>query len=252
MNKQEFLELQNEFALDVFNFEQFLKTEFLTDARYNVLFFDELLANRKLDVENKLLFDTIKMKENNDASAIAEYISKAKAEFTKERDVAYRKHLNSKVIIEKIDAIPLEKKQEFDDYFKEFVLENNPVVRFNKSKEASAAYELLTRLFRECNIDGFKEVYNSNNKAFLVDKEVPENRYVEFSRLYYETRKKFNSALNQADSHYPFNKIPAVKDEEGIKKEKADLLEKNKSLKDINDNLHKDYLKTFGNDLNID
>ena len=42
-------------------FEFFLKRELYADFSYNNVFFDELMTNRKLDLENKMLFDAIKM-----------------------------------------------------------------------------------------------------------------------------------------------------------------------------------------------
>ena len=253
MNKEEFLELQNEFALDVYSFEQFLKTEYITDSKYNVEFFEQILENRKIDLENKLLFESLQMlQKGTPKEQIEEHVKKAKSLFAQEKDVSYRKHVNVKMIIDKMNSIPAEEINEFEEYFKEFVLENNPIVRFNTNKEASATYELLTRLYRDCNIAGFKQVYEANNKVFLIDKEVPAEKYVEFSRLYYNTRKKFNSSVNQANARYPFNKIETLKDDASIAAERKALEEKNKSLLDINENLHKDYVSAFGVDLVIE
>ncbi len=251
MNKDEFLELQTEFAQDVYNFEFFLKRELYADFNYNNVFFDELMTNRRLDLENRMLFDAIRL-HNESAQNVDEYIQKAQKEYSSERDVSFRKHANVKALLEKNKGIKQEELKEFEEYFREFVLENNPIVRLNQNKETQSVYEMLTRLYRENSFDNFKALYNSNSNVFLIDKEVDPSRYVEFSRVYYNTRKKFNSVINQAPTRYPFNKEATLKDAESIEKERKDLKEKEKSLLEANESLHKDFVKVFGNDIKID
>lgn len=250
MNKEEFLELQREFAQDVYNFEFFLKRELYADFSYNNVFFDELMTNRKLDLENKMLFDAIKM-HNESNLDVSKFIDKTRQDYANECDVSFRKHANVKALLEKNKELKEEDLKAFEEYFHEFVLENNPIVRLNQNKETQSVYEMLTRLYRENNIENFKALYNTNSEVFLIDKEVDPSRYVEFSRVYYNTRKKFNSVINQAPTRYPFNKEATLKDANSIEKEKKLLKEKEKSLLEANESLHKDFYKVFGKDILI-
>ncbi|MBQ9449275.1 MAG: hypothetical protein IJU60_05320 [Acholeplasmatales bacterium] len=250
MNKEEFLELQREFAQDVYNFEFFLKRELYADFSYNNVFFDELMTNRKLDLENKMLFDAIKM-HNESNLDVSKFIDKTRQDYANECDVSFRKHANVKALLEKNKELKEEDLKAFEEYFHEFVLENNPIVRLNQNKETQSVYEMLTRLYRENNIENFKALYNTNSEVFLIDKEVDPSRYVEFSRVYYNTRKKFNSVINQAPTRYPFNKEATLKDANSIEKERKLLKEKEKSLLEANESLHKDFYKVFGKDILI-
>ena len=250
MNKEEFLELQREFAQDVYNFEFFLKRELFADFTYNNVFFDELMTNRKIDLENRMLFDAIKLHSESNVD-VEKFIEKAQHDYASELDVSFKKHANVKALLEKQKDIKEEDVKSFEEYFREFVFENNPIVNLNQKKETQSVYEMLTRLYRENNIENFKALYNSNSEVFLIDKDVDPSRYVEFSRVYYNTRKKFNSVINQAPGRYPFNKEATLKDVESIEAERKALKEKEKSLLEANESLHKDFFKTFGKDVLI-
>ena len=66
MNKEEYIEMRQEFASLIYNFENFMKNGFLADCKYNVAFYDALREIRQAEMTVAVIAHAMKDKENNE------------------------------------------------------------------------------------------------------------------------------------------------------------------------------------------
>ena len=250
MNKQEYNEMREEFASLVYQYERYLKVGFLTDCRYNALFFDELKKLRRAEAEIALISQAIQAKENNKIDVILNAIDKTKAEFKKELVQTENKHNYCVQLLSIVDKFDKSVFDLSEKYFRDFIFTHHPVVNLNAKKEAKDIYELLKRFYFECNYLGFKEFLNSNIKVFECD-EVTEEKYVEASQVYFQFRNTINNTLNELSKKYPYNKNDIFNDEMTVQAEKDDIEIQAKKMTEALKNARKDFFDAFGFEIKL-
>lgn len=251
MNAQEFKELQTEFADFLYNYEFFNKSGYLADLRFVSLFHDLLFDNHRLEIENGVMQESLKMlADGKDLKVIDKYIESVKNDYNDKIKKIIEKYEYSKKVIAAYDQTTEEERNSFEEFMKEFILEYYPPVKVIAPKELKPTVELLRKLYVEGNIKGFKEVFDLNRTSFIFP-DIDESHYADVATYYYEYKKQVNLDMKKRTPQYPFNKVNVLKDEVMISSEEGQIKLMNANLKKINIVLHKDFIAAFDKDINL-
>lgn len=251
MNTVEFKELQREFGQAVYNYEIFLKNIYLTDLKYNTLFGETLLEIHKKDVENKLLISVIKFcNEGHDVVQINKFVEDVKADFNKRIVAIVNKKESAKEIIKRIETTPKEYFRELEAVYLKYILESHPVVKAYIKPEETETYEVLKKLYFDCNLGGLKETLELN-KELIAPIEYTEDKYTELSQFYYENHKRISADMSQRQQKYPCTKFHTLKDAVTIATEEAELKEQLRKVTEMNENLQKDVTELLKHNIEL-
>ncbi|MBR6071330.1 MAG: hypothetical protein IKP77_00680 [Acholeplasmatales bacterium] len=251
MNKSEFLEMQNEFAKYVYRYEYFIKLGVITDSYYHHYFFNELESARYYNLENTLLVELIKMKNDNKTlEEINNYIKGFKDKYANENKTIEEKHKFCEKVVNNCEQLSNDEKAQFEKDYLEYVTNNHPIVKCIVSKEEEALFATLNKLYKENNYDGFKVLLN-NNKEIFKPVEIDENEYSRISGYYYDVKKGINNDYANKQNGYPYNKQETMKNDISVARETGEIKVRINTLKSANKQLHKDYVLAFGNDISL-
>jgi hypothetical protein len=248
MNKEEYIEMRQEFASLVYAFENFMKNGFLADCKYNVAFYDNLVQIRESELRLSVIVAAMKDKENNTPiDQILSKIEKTKIDYNVEKIQTENKHKYCLQLIQILSKFDKSAYDASETHMKDFLIKYHPVVCLNAKKEAREKYEMLKRFYFECNFVGFQEFLNENIQIFETG-EINEDRYVEASQVYFRFRQTITDSLNKSKELYPYNKIELFNDDMTIQAEKDNLDIKLKQLKNSLKAAEKDFKNEFGFD----
>lgn len=248
MNKEEYIEMRQEFASAVYNFENLMKNGFLADCKYNASFFDSLKKIRESEVQIAVITEAIKDKQNNlPITDILNKIDKHRNDFAIEQVQTENKHKYCNQLLSILTKFDKSAFEASEKNFRDFLIDYHPVVCLNAKKEARDTYAMLKRFYFECNFVGFQEYLNQNIKAFETDP-INEDRYVEASQVYFRFRNTIAETINKSKDQYPYNKIMLFNDEMTVQSEKDDLEIKAKKMAEALAAAKKDFNEVFGFD----
>ena len=250
MNKQEYQEMRDEFAGLVYQYERYLKVGFLTDCRYNAVFFDSLKVIRRCEAEIAVITQAIRAKESHPIDQILKGIEKAKEDFAKEIVQTENKHNYCVQLLSIIDKFDKSVFDICEKNFRDFIFAYHPVVNLNTDPNAKNIYEMAKRFYVECNYLGFDEYLENNKKVFEVP-EIAEEKYTEASQVYFQFRTTINKTLNELPKSYPYNKIELFNDEMTVRAEKDDLEIKAKQMTEALKSAKKDFKNVFSFDFTL-
>ncbi len=250
MNRQEFLEMKDEFALIIYNYEKFLKDCILLDYRYNDQFFDLLQKVRYFEVENGLLATCLQNRSQNPEFDTTKVLSDFKEGYSKELENALEKHKVAHSVVSHLNDNTPDENKEFEKIYQDFIKENHPVVKALVTDEEKELYEKLKIFYYENNYKGFMEAYELNKDTFK-EVEYPEDLFAKISQYYYDIRKNIGADFTKRQKGYPFIKKDVFQDDMTIAEEDANLKTSYNKLLGDNKKLHQDYIKMFGSDLSL-
>lgn len=250
MNKQEFLEMKDEFALIIYNYEKFLKDCVLLDYKYNDHFYEFLQKIRYYEVENGLLASCINGRRQDPNFEVEKVFADFKKGYTQELDNMVRKHEIAHVVVQHQGDFTEEENKEFEQMYQKFIAENHPVVKALVTDEEKLAYEKLKAFYYENNYTGFKEAYELNKDVFK-EVEYPEDIFAKISQYYYDVRKNIGAEFNKRQKSYPFVKRGVFQDDMTIAEEDANLKTNYNRLLSDNKKLHNDFMNMFGKDITL-
>ena len=248
MNKEEYIEMRQEFASLIYDFENFMKNGFLADCKYNVAYYDTLREIRKTEMTVAVIAHAMKDKENNvPITEILKKIENAKKDYDVEQLQTENKHKYCTQLIQILSKFDKSAYEASEKHMRDFLIKYHPVVCLNTKKEARDTYEMLKRFYFECNFVGFQEYLDKNITMFEVP-EITEDRYVEASQVYFRFRQTITDSLMKSQDKYPYNKIKLFNDDITIQAEKDELEIKAKKLKQGLAAAQKDFKESFGFD----
>lgn len=251
MNKKEFIEMQNEFAEYIYRYEYFKKAGTIADCYYHHYFSKDLDTVRFYNIENTLLVELIKMKNDNKTEEeINEYIKGFKEKFDNESKVIEEKHKIAEDVYKLCESMTAEEKSQIEKDYLEYVKIGHPIVKCLPSKDEEALFPIMSKLYRENNYNGFKEMMN-NNKEIFKPVEIKEEDYPKVSGYYYEIKKGINNDFANTQNAYPYNKQETLKNEISIARETGEIKVRLNNLISVNKQLHKDYVLAFGSDISL-
>lgn len=252
MNKEEFLEMRKEFGSLVANFDRFQKDCFIIDLNYNLAFFQELEPTRKLELEIYIIGQAIAQKDlGKSVDEIKQYIDHIKESYEKERESAKNKNNYAKQVIAYTSRISKEERQEVEDLYFNFMVENHPLVNLLANETAKGAYEIIKKYYFESNLPGLKEILPVQGKALEHSEINDENEYIKFSQVYFDSRNQVTKAYTEQSKKYPFVKREVFKDEMSIERERDELNLNRKKLEQTNKKAHEDFVKNFEFDFSL-
>ena len=248
MNKEEYIEMRQEFASLVYTFENFMKNGFLVDCKYNVAFYDTLKKIREAELKLNVVVTAMKDKENNvPIDKILTRIENTKKEYNVEALQTENKHKYCMQLIQILSKFDKSAYEASEKIMKDFLIKYHPVVCLNAKKEAREKYEMLKRFYFECNFVGFQEFLDQNITVFETD-EINEDRYVEASQVYFRFRQTITDSINKSKELYPYNKMELFNDDMTIQAEKDNLEIKAKQVENALKSAEKDFKAEFGFD----
>ena len=250
MNKQEFEELKNEFALIIYNYEKFIKDSILLDYKYNARFFDVLQKVRFYEVENALMSRCIQAHMENKDSELEKIIDDFQKGYKQELMNAEVKHRIATRVDSHNKSLDPQAVQEFEKEYIEFIKKHHPVVNALATKPEQEAYDKLKVYYYENNIDGFKKAYE---EALPTFKEIdyPEESFTKISEYYYDIRKRIGQDFTRKQTMYPFIKKDVFTDDMATAYEEGEIKANLSRLIADNKKIHADYTNTFGSDLSF-
>lgn len=251
MNKEEYIEMRQEFASLIYDFENFMKNGFLADCKYNVAFYDSLRKIRDAEMQVAVISSALKDKKNNvEITEILKKIEDAKKNYSVETLQTENKHKYCTQLIQILSKFDKSAYEASEKHMRDFLIKYHPVVCLNAKKEARDTYEMLKRFYFECNFVGFQEYLNQNITVFEVE-EINEDRYVEASQVYFRFRQTIMDSINKSKDKYPYNKITLFNDDMTIQAEKDDLEIKADKVQTGLKAAKKDFFDTFGFEFKI-
>lgn len=245
MNKQEYTEMRQEFAQLIYEYELYLKRGFLTDCRYNVIYYDTLRELRTYEAELAIMSQAIQSKSKHKIEDILNAITRAKEEFKKETETTVNKHTYCQQLLQIIDRFDKSVFELSETKFKDFVVNYHPVVCLNSNPEAKKAYDMLKRFYLESNYIGFDDYLKKNMNIFDVG-DLNDDKYVEASQVYYNFRNTINNSMKNLEKQYPYNKMSVFNDDMTVLAEKDDLEIRAKKISESIKNAKKDFFDNFG------
>ena len=250
MNRQEFDEMRDEFAIIIYNYEKFLKDCILLDYRYNTQYFDILQKIRFYEVENGLMARCFQAREENADADVSNIIDNFQKGYKQEVNNALKKHKIATVVTKHSLELSEEDSKAFEELYQKFIHDHHPVVKALINDEEKNAYERLKVYYYENNFEGFKEAYELNKEVFL-EPEYTEEIFSQISSYYYDIRKRIGQDFTKKQKAYPFTKKDVFVDDMSIAYEEAEL--KTALSKAIRDNhqFHEEFQKRFGFDVSV-
>lgn len=250
MNREEFNELQSEFAEYIYRYEYFLKTGYLNDFYYNLKFQDDIATNSKIEYENSVMLTAI-----NESKAKPEFNLNEFLEFVKgnKKDLEANvedKIKRAKLITGNTDRLSVDEKKDFEKLYLETIKKYHPVVRVFVDENEKKIFETLRSFYNDNNVGGFKEFLDLNKDNFKpID--YAEDTFSKVAGFYYQNQKNINADFTKKSGTYPFNKREVFKDDISISREGGEFKVNYTRLLRDNQNLKLQYKQLFGVDLDI-
>ncbi len=252
MNKTEFLEMQNEMADYVYNYEYFIKCGVIFEAYYNSQFYKYMEEMHYYDIENGLLLTIHEMSlKGSSEEEINAFIDKVKTKFNNEKPLLENKHKKCLEVKTRTDSLSKEQLEEIEKIYLDFVKKNHPIVKLKTTNEEKEIFPVIRMLYYENNINGLKQILE-DHKDLFKDVEIPEEEYNRVNGYYYNTRIQINKDRDEKSKKYPYDKSHATEDEISIAREEGDLRTKISKLKEMNQNLRKDCKANFNREITLD
>ena len=252
MNKTEFLEMQSEMADYVYNYEYFIKCGVIFEAYYNSRFYDYIIEMHHYDVENGLLLTLQEMKfKGSSEEELNAFIEKVKTKYTNEKPLLENKHKKCLEVRARTESLSQEQIDEIEKIYLNFMKKNHPIVKLKVSDEEKAIFPVLRMLYYENNMEGLKQIIE-DHKDIFKDVEIPEEEYNRVSGYFYNTRFQLNKDRDEKSKKYPYDKAHATEDEISIAREEGEIRTKISKLKEINQQLRKDFKNNFNREITLD
>lgn len=250
MNRQEFQELKDEFALIIYNYEKFIKDCILLDYRYNTRYYDLLTKVRFYEVENTLIARCIQAHVENRDPEIEKIIDDFHKGYKQELENSTVKHKIAKTVTEHNQKLDPEEVKQFETEYVDFIKHHHPVVHALATKEEQEAYEKLKVYYYENNIEGFKKALAEATPVFQ-DPEYPDEVFTKVSEYYYDIRKRIGQDFTKKQTLYPFVKKAVFNDDMSEAYEEGELKSNLSKLMSDNKKLHADIVKAINYDINL-
>lgn len=250
MNKQEFQELKDEFAVIIYNYEKFIKDCILLDYRYNTRYYDLLTKVRFYEVENTLLARCIQAHVENHDPEVEKIIDDFHNGYQKELSNSVMKHKIAKTVTEHNLKLNPDDIKQFETEYVDFIKAHHPVVNALASKEEQEVYEKLKVYYYENNIAGFKKALEEASSVFQ-NPDYPDDIFTKVSEYYYDIRKRIGQDFTKKQTVYPFVKRTVFADEMSEAYEEGELKTNLNKLMSDNKKLHADVVKAFNYDIKL-
>ncbi len=249
MNKEEFLELQDETALYFYNVAKLNKELYIANLRFNYTFYD--ILREKIDIENEINYIKV-MIELKNKNLDYEKASKDFINQMVDRNLKIEKeHENVLLVHDKIVNKTEEELKEIEDYFLKFNKDYHPIIWNTRTNDAAMAYNFVEKMYRENNLGGMKEAFELN-KTSLSRSFIRPEEYSKVAMIYYNSKKKiiddYAKKLNRPNQKQIIEGFKSednkVKLEEELKKDTENMLKAQASLE-------QDFKNNFGYELDF-
>ena len=250
MNKEEFNELQKEFADYVYRYEYFLKCGYLNDLYYNQEFKEEIKRNSELEFENSALYTAINEKQTKPDFDLDKYLEFAKGQLKLLHSNIEEKQRKAEYTVGNSERLTVDQKKDFEKEYLDVINKYHPVVRVFVQEKEKEIYNRLRAFYNNNDIAGFKEFLDLNKNVFApID--YADDTYTKVAGFYYQNQKSINADYTKKVDTYPYNKAKVLTDDIAIARERAELSVGYTKLTRDNQSLKAKFKEIFGTDFAI-
>lgn len=251
MEREEFLTIKNRLTDVVLEYETLQrKIHFLHDSY--IIAFKEILEQRLyLEYENKDMTDAIAKKENGaSVEEVETFLENCRNQFALVLTGFQNKVKKAQELEQRCRHYRAEDIENLDREFMEFCTLYHPVIKAHSTIAERNAYSAISMVYRMGNIPGFKNLINEFKDVFTTSS-VLEEEYDTVAKLYEESYKNLVPIIARQKNEFPLNIEPIFSNEAALTNEYADLREKTALLRDMNKQIHKDFLLYFEFDFQL-
>ncbi len=242
MNKNELFEVQKDVIEKVFELENIKRREYLAQYKYIVIFNEYIVEQAKLKYENIYMLEGIKAKSNN-----IEFDVNSKKEELEAKMVGFKRHQDmAKQVLDIYDKYSVEKLEELESIYKEFVSKYHPAINVKSSKEQVQVYQMLTSVYLVGEVDEFIKMYDEA-KGVLEELVIEEDE-TEILDVYSKTIANLENIIAKRKESLPLRYEEIVYDESKITSELSRFREAIYELRNINKNLRLDWQLNYNNE----
>ena len=242
MNNKEFLDVQNAVIEKVFELENIKRREYFAQYKYMTIFSEYILEQAKLKYENIYMLEGIKAKTENQ-----EYDVASKKEELEAKIAGFKRHNDmAKQVLDIYDKYSVEKLEELEIFYKEFVTKYHPAINVKSSKEQVQVYQMLTSVYLVGEVDQFITMYNEVKDN--LEELVIEDDLEHILEVYKQTIENLTNLIEKRKESLPFKYEDIVYNESKITSELSRFREAIYELRNINKNLRLDWQINFNNE----
>ena len=215
---------------------------------YIVHFKDLILEEKKLFLENDIMFKSIQMEiKKVGQDKIDELIENAKLQYQKIEETINYEYSQASKIVEKCKLYTIEEMEEADDIMRKYCRLYHPAIKVTNNNFDISFYNNLCSLYRNGNLEGCKTLFEKYKDAL----QSVDNNIELKEEAYSKTLKNISDLIKKNQNDFPLNKSELLSTEEGITREYGEYRDKIYKLKEINLALHKDFILKFNKDFII-
>lgn len=242
MNNKEFLDVQNTVIEKVFELENIKRREYFAQYKYMTIFSEYILEQAKLKYENIYMLEGIKAKSENQ-----EYDVASKKEELEAKMVGFKRHQDmAKQVLDIYDKYSVEKLEELENIYKEFVTKYHPAINVKSSKEQVQVYQMLTSVYLVGEVEQFVSMYNELKDN--LEELVIEDDLEQIINVYNQTIENLTNLIEKRKESLPFKYEDIINDESKITSELSRFREAIYELRNINKNLRLDWQLNYNNE----
>lgn len=245
MEREEFLRIRDKLTTVVLEYETMQRKIYFLNNSYYIAFKDLLEQRLYLEYENKYLLEAITKKnavENTESIKIFLDDCRKQFDFILE---SFRKKISNASELEQrcrhLGAADIEK---LDQEFMDFCILYHPVIKAHSTVAERNAYSALSMVYRMGNIAGYHNLLEEFKDVF-TSTSVLEEEYVTIAPLYEESYQNLIALIEKQKSEFPLNREEIFSNEAAMTNEFAALREKNVELRDMNKQIHKDFVLNY-------
>ncbi|MBE6137194.1 MAG: hypothetical protein E7176_02225 [Erysipelotrichaceae bacterium] len=251
MNVKDFNEIKEQFGQTMYAYEQFLKKGYLLEMMYNYHFYDYIVKEYKLNIENELLrnvLDMLNAKQSLDM--VDAYIDNARKINAQNLISLDKKHRNATEVVNAMESMSEEDDEKLENEFKKFVMESHPAVKGTVTKEESNMYNQAKHFYIVNNLGAFNECRELFKNSFKPA-DIKEEDFEKISAYYYSTMQDLKLEANKRNNAFPYTIEGVFEDDVTISAENAEFKIKLKNLTEMNTALQKDAVEIFGEEIKL-
>lgn len=251
MERKEFLAIRDKLTTVVLEYETMQRKIYFLNNSYYIAFKDLLEQRLYLEYENKYLLEAItKKKENMNGEQIKELLEQNRIQFNSILESFHKKMSTASELEQRCRHYQAADIENLDQEFMDFCMLYHPVIKAHSTVAERNAYSALSMVYRMGNIAGYHNLLEEFKDTF-TSTSVLDEEYDTIARLYEESYRNLVALIDKQKNEFPLNKEAIFVDEAAMTNEYAALREKTAQLRDMNKQIHKDFILNYKFDFEL-
>lgn len=221
------------------------KINFL-NSTYMLEFYEYLKQNLYLNSENDILLKSIQMKiDGKSLEEIKNFLQQEKEQFSVKLRLFDDKYQKALALQKRCKNYQAEDMVKLDEEYKNYCVLYHPVLKVNPNTQEQLVYSALSRLYREGDMMGYRNLFNEIYPSLAVTR-FSEEDYDSVAEIFQKNIEELTNTIQIQKGQMPLNKEDIFTDDAKMTNEYADIRQTNYMARDMNRNLQKDFNEHFG------